>query len=326
MRPLTPLMMALAGTLVLASAPAARAADAPPAPETAQAPTSATTILSRQFDFVSQVNGRAYRVQVAQPFAPPPAGGYPVLYVLDGDAYFGSFAAAARLRNALGHEIGPAVIVGIGYPTDALPAVIAGRSLDLTPSPASTAQKARDRATFGAELAYGDADAFLRVVQTEVKPRIAAALPVDPQRDVLFGHSLGGLFGLHVLLTQPQDFHTYLLLSPSIWWDDQSVLKDEAGFRARLQALPTGPRVFVGVGSLEQSAPVGADAELAAGLIAETRMIDRAADLAARLKALPAPAGYQIGYRVFEGQTHNSVPWAALNPLLDFALADRAQP
>jgi predicted alpha/beta superfamily hydrolase len=72
--------------------------------------------LAREQDFTSRVNGRVYRVRVATPYGPPPETGYPVLYVLDGDGYFGSFADAARMRAALGAELPHAAVVGVGYP------------------------------------------------------------------------------------------------------------------------------------------------------------------------------------------------------------------
>ena len=83
--------------------------------EQAPAPQPATVMMSRQIDITSKVNGRTYRFQIATPFETPPKDGYRVLYVLDGDAYFGFFAAAARLR-AITNEIEPTVVVGIGYP------------------------------------------------------------------------------------------------------------------------------------------------------------------------------------------------------------------
>src|SRR5687768_8711000 len=64
------------------------AATAQPSVSEAQA-VPATIGAARQFDFTSAVNGKTYRVTVATPWAPPPQGGYPVVYVLDGGAYFG---------------------------------------------------------------------------------------------------------------------------------------------------------------------------------------------------------------------------------------------
>jgi len=43
---------------------------------------------TRQVKFTSAINGEPYALFVSIPFIPPPPGGYPVYYVLDGEAYF----------------------------------------------------------------------------------------------------------------------------------------------------------------------------------------------------------------------------------------------
>ena len=100
------LALALAGTAQIVSAQT---------PATAPALAPSALPLSRQYDFTSKINGKSYRVRVAIPFTPPPPDGYPALFVLDGDAFFATFAEASRVR-LLGGEVEAAVIVGIGYP------------------------------------------------------------------------------------------------------------------------------------------------------------------------------------------------------------------
>ena len=65
-------------------------ASAQPAPATAKTPV--TIALSQQVDFTARANGKDYRLFIATPLTPPPPGGYPVVYVLDGNAYFASVA------------------------------------------------------------------------------------------------------------------------------------------------------------------------------------------------------------------------------------------
>jgi hypothetical protein len=271
--------------------------------------------MSRQIDFTSAVDGHTYRVQIAIPFVPPPAAGYPVIYVLDGDGYFGSFSIAARLRT-IGGELTPAVVVGIGYPDaqDDMRVSLARRDYDLTPTGGTAADAAQTRAQTGVTPTYAGADQFLKVILTEVEPRVAAAVPIDPTRTTLFGHSLGGLFVLHALFTHPEAFRTWLALSPSIWWDGRVVLKDEAAFSREVADGKAAPRVFIGVGAREQSRPD------------DFMMVDNATALAARLSALHGPPGYVVASKVFEGQTHLSVPFAATNTLLEFAVPPAAPP
>jgi hypothetical protein len=313
----TPVLMLLGMLLLSATATAEPARPSPGA----DAGVSAVVPSSRQFDFKSAVNGRTYRVQVAIPFVPAPPNGYAVLYVLDGDGYFGTYSFAARMRAMLG-EVQPAVVVGIGYPEaeSDMKVTLVRRQYDLTPTQSDPKQAAQA----GLATDLGGADAFLQVIEREVKPRVAAMLPVDASRDILFGHSLGGLFALHVLFTRPESFKTYLVLSPSIWFNNRVVLGHEAAFAATVKSGKISPRVFVAVGGEEETLPpvipLGMTREQVEKSIAEAAMVHNARDLGERLKALPGTAGYTARAQVFEGETHISVAWASVIPFLNFAL------
>ena len=43
---------------------------------------------SYSFDLASKITGQTYRILIAEPAGPAPAGGYPVLWMLDGLASF----------------------------------------------------------------------------------------------------------------------------------------------------------------------------------------------------------------------------------------------
>jgi predicted alpha/beta superfamily hydrolase len=292
---------------------------------TAETSPSAVVPMTRQLDFKSEINGRSYRIQVAIPFAPAPEKGYAVLYVLDGDGYFGTYSFATRMRGMYG-ELQPAIVVGIGYPEAEgnLKAMLDRRQYDFTatqidPKDAAKSGLLTDRA------AFGGADTFLQVIEREVKPRVAAQLPVDSSREILFGHSLGGLLALHALFTSPGSFDTYLVLSPSIWYDHRAVLGNEAKFAAAVKSGKAAPRVFVAVGGEEETPPTGPlplamTREQVKAAVSDAAMVRNAKDLGDRLKELPGTAGYTAESRVFEGETHISVAWASVGPFLSFAL------
>ena len=315
----------LAAAIGLALSGAVSSVQAAPVP----ALQPATVIMSQQTDITSKVNGRTYRIQIATPFNPPPKGGYWVLYVLDGDAYFGTFATAARLR-AMTNEIEPTVVVGIGYPDaqNNIERTLARRAYDLTQADDRTSGSSKINAamTPGERLEYGHADDFLKIIETEIKPVVAAALPVNAGRSAIFGHSLGGLFVLHTLFTHPKSFQTYIAMSPSIWASDKLVLKDEPAFSRVVTAGEVAPRVFIGVGGEEQSIsryamqPGITPAEQANEAVKDA-MVDNARDLGARLSALKGPPGYVVKSNVYAGETHIRTPFASLNDVLTFAMS-----
>jgi predicted alpha/beta superfamily hydrolase len=274
---------------------------------------------------VKSTEGLDYRIVISQPVGPPPPGGFPVIYVVDGNAWSGIAAEIARLDEL---EVGPTVVVGIGYPTDAL-LDNARRAYDLTPpGPAPAA---------AAGLKTGGADVFLRFIDETVKPAVGLACKVDPGRQILFGHSLGGLFVVHTLLTRPEAFTSYIAASPSIWWSDGIVLEPETAFEAHLDRHPK-IRVLLTAGEYERDLdPVGeaklrrlaasnpqllkgktVDAAIA-GIredMKKSRMIENASGLAERLAA----HGLQARFVMFAGEDHNSEAVAALNRGIPFAV------
>ncbi|MGP9812886.1 alpha/beta hydrolase [Rhodopseudomonas sp. NSM] len=265
---------------------------------------------------------------IAAPVGPPAgAAGYPVLYLLDGNAVFGTAAEIVGLRarrpDATG--ISPAVIVAIGYPTD-LPLDLDRRACDYTPPVAVDDLPERpDGSQWGA---VGGADAFLDFLLDTVRPLIARKIPVDPQRQALFGHSFGGLFALHALFTRPDAFTHYIAASPSIWWHRYLAQDYTAAFARRVRSIGVNASVLITIGELEQQMTmIEADAANAASRAQwkqHNRMVDNARELAAWLTALEG-RGPLTKFVMFEGEDHGSVVPAALGRAVGFALGRPAR-
>lgn len=244
-------------------------------------------------------NGARYRIYIHRPATPPPADGYPVLYLLDGDDSFPVAAPTADRLARFGADEGfdSGLLVAIGYAPE--PA-IARRALDYTPpSPAH-----RD----GAGRATGGSPEFRQFIARQLKPAIAAEFPVDTTRETLWGHSYGGLFVLDTLLREPSLFETYVATSPAIWFGDKAVLAGLEGFADRL--ADAGPRTLVlAVGEREQEPPAldPADPEARAKMarIVAARMVDSNRELAARLAAYEQ---LTLHHRIMAGETHFSTP------------------
>ena len=147
---------------------------------------------------------------------------YPVLYMTDGDAHIGHTSSTIDflVRNG---RISDMIVVGIPN-TD--------RTRDLTPTKA-TGPNAAQFAT------AGGADAFLKFIETELIPEIEKTYRVQPYR-ILAGHSFGGLFAVHALITRPELFNSYIAVSPSLQWSDDATLKRaEEFFKTRKELNAT---------------------------------------------------------------------------------------
>lgn len=249
---------------------------------------------------VSAATGRTYRILVFVPAAPPPPGGYPVLYLLDGNATYP--VAASILQNAEHRtnpgSIAPGIVVGIGYPIDE-PLDLRARAEDYTP-PAPDLSATGD--TSGNK--QGGADRFLEFIEKEMKPRLAAEFPMNPNRQTLFGHSYGGLFALHVLFTRTAAFQRYVAASPSVWWNQRYILREKSAWlEAVKNAVALMPRVTITVGSLEQTP--SADPRLAqrAGIVVARRQVDNARDLAADLQEHGVDADFILVEKCDHGES-----------------------
>jgi predicted alpha/beta superfamily hydrolase len=253
-----------------------------------------------QCDFAAR-DGARYRLLISVPEGPAPARGFPSLVLVDGHALFPMAATAARLQaqrpEATG--VGPAVVIGIGYP-DERPFDAERRQRDLLPVP-------------------GGADRFLDAIIDEILPAVARIAPLDPARRALAGHSYGGLFVLHALFTRPGLFEAHVAGSPSIWWQDRAILASEVAFRRSGPA--SAGRLLITVGSHEQ-APALAVTLQRAERLARARMRDNAAEMAERLSASGC---VDCSFTEFPGENHVSVIPSMLSRTVAFALAGTAQ-
>ncbi|WP_244099274.1 alpha/beta hydrolase [Burkholderia ambifaria] len=281
----------LAGPLGGRLAPAL-AADAPAWPGLDAAP-PVVVPHSRQFDVT--IAGRTRRLFVALPAERSATAPHPVLAVLDGNALFPLATQLVRNRRARpdGARDAEAVVIGIGYPVDG-PYDMAARADDYTLAPLPDGRGVV-------------ADRFLDFIEHDVQPWLARQVPVDPERQMLFGHSYGGLLTLYALLTRAHLFRRYVAASPSIWWGDRALLHHADRFAAQTAPLAPPLRVLVTAGSLEEGAP-NPDAERMRRQQAR-KQVGSARDFVARVGGRP---GLDAAFRLIDGEDHGGVVMPSL--------------
>jgi hypothetical protein len=140
---------------------------------------------------------------------------YPVLYMTDGDAHIGHTGATVQFLSRNG-RMSELIVVGIAN-TD--------RTRDLSPTHVKTTNP-------DGKLQFptsGGGDKFLKFIETELIPEIEKSYRVQPYR-ILAGHSLGGLFAVHAMLSRPELFNSYIAVSPALQWDNQATVKRAEDF------------------------------------------------------------------------------------------------
>lgn len=93
----------------------------------------------------------------------------------------------------------------------------------------------------------GHSDKFITFLEKELKPYIETQFKTTDK--YLFGQSLGGLLATEILLKKPEMFNNYFIISPSLWWDDESLLKQAPQLLSK--SSDTKKFVYVSVGKGE---------------------------------------------------------------------------
>ncbi|KUJ50369.1 alpha/beta hydrolase [Chryseobacterium sp. JAH] len=98
----------------------------------------------------------------------------------------------------------------------------------------------------------GHSDKFIGFLEKELKPYIESQFKTTDT--YLFGQSLGGLLATEILLKKPEMFNNYFIISPSLWWDDESLLKQAPLLLSKIR--DTKKFVYVSVGKGEHKVMV----------------------------------------------------------------------
>lgn len=263
----------------------------------------------RTFELYFQKHSGKYRIFLSVPVGPVPANGYPVLYLLDGNLTFPMMQAA---QAAAGFR--PVVTVGVGYPVDS-GLDIGRRYFDLTPP--TPPERIPDVMKGQGALATGGQDTFFAAIETELKPVIEKLAPIDRSQQTLFGHSLAGLFVLHILYTHTTAFQAYVAADPSIWWNAGSILAEHASFRESEQARHGKAPVRLLIETSGRPALRQGITAAEAAALAKLRSGPTGKDIAATLRGLP---DLHTSFQEQLGETHGSMLPYAVADAFAFAL------
>ena len=157
---------------------------------------------------------------------------YPVIYLLDGSAdedfihvvglvQFNTFPWINRIPKS--------IVVGIAN---------IDRRRDFTYPTTLEEDKKRYKTA-------GKSEKFIAFLEKELQPYIERNYKTTNSKTII-GQSLGGLLATEILLKKPLLFNKYIIISPSLWWDNASLLKQsslllEENFKQKTD-------IYIGVG------------------------------------------------------------------------------
>ena len=138
---------------------------------------------------------------------------YPVIYLLDGsiDEDFLHISGIVQFVSFSWINLIPeTIVVGISN---------VDRKRDFT-FPTNVKEDKEDFST------TGKSEDFINFIEKELQPFINSNYRTNAIKTII-GQSLGGLLATEILFTKPQLFDNYIIISPSLWWNNESLLKVE---------------------------------------------------------------------------------------------------
>jgi uncharacterized protein len=187
--------------------------------------------ITKEFSIHSNSTNANYTIKIALPDNYNPSKQkYATIYVLDGDDNF-NFVAVNCKKISSDQATTNVIVVSIGYGND--------RSVDYTPTAANEGG--------------GGGEKFMKFIREELIPRIQSDYAADTLREsrTILGHSFGGLLAAFAFTNYNDVFGNYILLSPSLWYDNEILLHFEQEHRN--VNSKNHQFVFMGMGGMENS-------------------------------------------------------------------------
>jgi len=164
------------------------------------------TIESTVLDESRQLN-----IYLPESYHPDSSRTYPVIYLLDG-----------AMNEDFIHIVGNVQFCSFSWINIIPKSIVVGianvdRKRDFT-YPSSNLLDQKEFPT------SGKSKAFIEFISKELQPFIKSNYKINDESTII-GQSLGGLLATQILFEQPELFDRFIIISPSLWWDDEKILK-----------------------------------------------------------------------------------------------------
>jgi predicted alpha/beta superfamily hydrolase len=150
---------------------------------------------------------RKIKICLPEEYKPDSNAKYDVVYIIDGETHFDDFLFIYKFTK---HEkfLPPLILIALPNTSTSEGNM---RDRDFLPEKTTDNEKA------------GGANNFIAFLKNELIPYINKKLPTSGENS-LFGHSLGGVFTMYVLLKEPGLFTNYYCSDPAFPWNNRRII------------------------------------------------------------------------------------------------------
>lgn len=187
--------------------------------------------IGEQFVIKSKIlnEDRPINVYLPMNFSIVDTTSYNVIYVLDGSQHEDFLHIVGLVQFfELQMSIPPTIVVGISN---------IDRKRDFTQFPSDTSM-------LSILPTAGGSSAFIDFLGNELKPAIKQRYGVS-DKSTIIGQSLGGLLLTQIIYEKIDLFTNYIVVSPSLWWDNKALLKSNP----KISNPQKNTRILISVGA-----------------------------------------------------------------------------
>nr|WP_294858409.1 alpha/beta hydrolase-fold protein [uncultured Fluviicola sp.] len=183
---------------------------------------------------------RTLNIYLPEGYNPSDSIKYPVIYLLDGSADE-DFIHVAGLVQFYSFEwinqLPKSILVGIANVDRRRDFTFATEFKATIPTPTA-----------------GHSDKFISFIEKELQPFIESNYRTNTDKTII-GQSLGGLLATEILLKKPVLFNKYIIISPSLWWGNGSLLEENSPILSENFTQQTNVYIAVGKEGLTPTEP-----------------------------------------------------------------------
>lgn len=226
----------------------------------------------REIQSVQLNEKRTLNIYLPVDYEKDSAAKYPVIYLLDGshDEDFIHVVGLVQFNNFPWiNRVPKSIVVGIAT---------VDRRRDFT-FPTTIEEDKKKNPT------SGHSDKFIAFLEKDLQPFIEKNYRANDEK-MLIGQSLGGLLATEVLLKKPTLFDKYVIVSPSLWWNNGSLLEQDSSVLQESFTRKTGVYIAVGKEGLTPTKPPRV-MEVDANLLAEKLRKSKSKNLSVNFDYLP---------------------------------------